>query len=155
MDGAMDGRAGTATEYGIPSDLDAVLAERAGRTLAALGDGAGPAPARFAAAAETVAIPAPAMRLLKEILRQMAGGNGVALMPLHAELTTRQAAGLLQVSRTHLVQLLDGGRIPCRKVGAHRRVRAEDVLAYRRETEARRREALDELTARDRELGLQ
>ena len=95
------------------------------------------------------------MRLLKGILEQMAHGNGVALTPLHAELTTRQAAELLQVSRTHLVQLLDDGRIPCRKVGAHRRVRSEDILAYRHETEARRRKALDELTARDQELGVQ
>ena len=55
--------------------------------------------------------------------------------------------------RTHLVQLLSQGRIPYRKVGAHRRVRTEDVLAYRRETESRRREALDELTTRDQELG--
>ncbi len=155
MDGAMDERTGTAAECGIPSDRDAALAERAGRMLEAATDGTGPAPARFGAAAETVHLPTPAVRLLKEILRQMARGNGVALTPLHAELTTRQAAGLLQVSRTHLVQLLDGGRIPCRKVGAHRRVRAEDVLAYRREAEARRREALDELTARDQELGLQ
>ena len=75
-------------------------------------------------------------------------GNGV-------ELTTRQAAELLQVSRTHLVQLLDDGRIPCRKVGTHRRVRAEDILAYRHETQSRRRKALDELTALDQELGLQ
>ena len=74
--------------------------------------------------------------------------------PLHAELTTHQAADLLHVSRTHLARLLDDGRIPFRKVGAHRRVRAEDILAYRRATESRRREALDALTARDRELGL-
>ena len=81
--------------------------------------------------------------------------NGVALTPLHAELTTRQAADLLQVSRTHLVQLLDEGRIPCRKVGAHRRVRARDILDYRRETESRRHKALDELTAVDQNLGFQ
>ena len=62
---------------------------------------------------------------------------------------------LLQVSRTHLVRLLDEGRIPCRKVGAHRRVRVEDVVDYRRETESRRRKALDELTAFDQDLGLQ
>ena len=143
------------TESGIPSDRDALLAGRAGRKLGAWVEGTDPVPARFGATAETVDLPTPAVRLLKAILDQMAHGNGVALTPLHAELTTRQAAGLLQVSRTHLVQLLDDGRIPCRKVGAHRRVRTEDILAYRRETEFRRREALDELTARDQELGLQ
>ena len=95
------------------------------------------------------------MRLLKEILDHMAHGFGVALTPLHAELTTRQAADLLQVSRTHLVQLLDEGRIPCRMVGSHRRVRTSDILAFRRETEHRRKQALDQLTARDQELGLQ
>ena len=79
----------------------------------------------------------------------------LAQTPLHAELTTRQAADLLQVSRTHLVQLLDDGHIPCRKVGAHRRVRARDLLDYRRETEFRRRKVLDELTAVDQDLGLQ
>ena len=140
----------------IPSDRDAALADQAGRELAAWGDGTDPVPARFGATtAEPVEIPTLAFRLLKEILDQMAHGNGVALTPLHAELTTRQAADLLQVSRTHLVQLLDEGRIPCRRVGAHRRVRARDILDYRRETESRRREALDELTALDQDFGLQ
>lgn len=143
----------TATD--IPSDRDAALADRAGRKLAAWSDGSEPVPARFGVTAEPVDIPTPALRLLKEILDHMAHGNGVALMPLHRELTTRQAADLLQVSRTHLVQLLDEGRIPCRKVGAHRRVRGRDILEYRRQTESHRREALDELTAADQSLGLQ
>ena len=148
----MNGR----TVTGFPSERDAVLAGRAGHKLPAWGDGTDPVPARFGgAAAEPVDIPLSALRLLKEILDQMAHGNGVALTPLHAELTTQQAAELLQVSRTHLVQLLDEGRIPCRKVGAHRRVRARDILVYRRETEFSRREALDELTALDQSLGLQ
>ena len=112
----MNPRTTTATELGIPSERDAALADQAGRRLAALGEGTDPVPARFgAASAETVAIPTSAVRLLKEILDQMAHGNGVALTPLHAELTTRQAADLLQVSRTHLVQLLDSGRIPAGK----------------------------------------
>ena len=146
----------TTTATVIPSDDDAALADRAGRKLAGWGEGTDPVPARFGAAtAEPVEIPTSALRLLKEILVQMAHGNGVALTPLHAELTTRQAADLLQVSRTHLVQLLDEGRIPCRKVGAHRRVRARDILDYRGQTESGRREALDELTATDQELGLQ
>lgn len=151
----MAGKSTTRIERGLPSDRDAALAGRARGRLAAWVEGTDPVPARFGAAAEPVEIPISALRLLKEILDQMADGNGVALMPLHAELTTRQAAELLQVSRTHLVQLLDEGRIPCRRVGAHRRVRPEDILAYRHTTESRRREALDELTARDQELGLQ
>ena len=136
-----------------PSDRDAALAERARGALAPLLDGTQPVAARFGG--KTVNIPGPAMLLLGEILNNMAHGNGVALTPLHAELTTRQAADLLQVSRTHLVQLLDDGRIACRMVGSHRRVRIEDLLAYRREMESRRRKALDELSARDQELGLQ
>ena len=144
------------TATAIPNDEDVALADRAGRKLAAFGDGTDPVPARFGAAtSEPVDVPTSAVRLLREILVQMARGNGVALTPLHAELTTRQAADLLQVSRTHLVQLLDEGRIPCRKVGAHRRVRVEDIVDYRRETESRRRKALDELTAFDQDLGLQ
>ena len=152
----MAGKSTMRMEFGVPGTRDAALAERAARKLAALPYGTGPVPARFGATtAEPVDIPTPAVRLLREILNQMGHGHGVALTPLHAELTTRQAADLLQVSRTHLVQLLDAGRIPCRKVGAHRRVRAADVVAYRRETESRRRLALDDLTARDQELGLQ
>ena len=144
------------TATGIPSDRDAALADQAGRKLAGWCEGLDPVPARLGAATgELVDIPTSAIRLLKEILDHMAHGNGVALMPLHRELTTRQAADLLQVSRTHLVQLLDEGRIPCRMVGAHRRVRVRDILEYRRQTESHRRGALDELTAADQSLGLQ
>ena len=149
----METKTAPETACGIPSERDAALADRAGRALEALIDGTRPVSARFGD--EIVDLPTPAVRLLREILDRMAHGKGVALTSLHAELTTRQAAELLQVSRTHLVQLLDEGRIPCRMVGSHRRVRAEDILAWRRETESRRREALDELTARDQELGLQ
>ena len=152
----MAGKSAVRTETGIPSTRDAALAERAAQKLAALADETGPVPARFgAAAAEPVDIPTPAVRLLREILDQMAHGHGVALMPIHAELTTGEAADLLQVSRTHLVQMLDDGRIPCRMVGAHRRLRAADIVAYRRETETRRRSALDGLTAHDQKTGLQ
>ncbi|MCY4515147.1 MAG: helix-turn-helix domain-containing protein [Candidatus Tectomicrobia bacterium] len=147
------------TETGVPSDRDAALADQAAEKLRKLtesGDGSEPVLARFGAGScEPVHIPTPAVRLLKEILNHMARGNGVALTPLDTELTTRRAADLLQVSRTHLVQLLEDGRIPHRKVGAHRRVRARDLLDYRRNTEFRRHEALDELTAIDQKLGLQ
>ena len=149
----MTTRTAAGMPLGIPSERDATLADRAGRVLEALIDGTQPVSARFGD--ETVDLPAPALRLLREILDRMAHGKGVVLTPLQAELTMCQAAELLQVSRPHLVQLLDEGRISCRKVGSHRRVRAEDILACRRETEFCRREALDELTARDQKLGLQ
>ena len=146
----------TMAECGIPSDRDAAMADRAGRELNALIYAAETVPVRFGATtAVTVAVPTAALRLLREILDQMAHGNGVALAPLHAELPTRQAADFLQVSRTHLVPLLNHGQLPCRKVGAHRRVRAADIAAYRRKTESRRGEASDERTACDQDLGLQ
>ena len=152
----MGNRAMKDGETRFASGRDAVLADQIGKKLAELPDGTEPVPVRFGAAGdETVEIPVHALRLLREILDQMARGNTVALTPVQAELTTRQAADLLQVSRTFLVRLLDEGRIPCRKVGSHRRVRSEDILAYRRDTESRRRDALDDLTAQDQILGLQ
>ena len=143
----------TGVDFGVPSSREMALAERAGRTLDIVLDQAQPVSAQFGA--EDVDIPKTAVRLLRRILEHMAHGSGVAVTALDSELTTRQAADLLQVSRTHLVHLLEEGRISFRKVGSHRRVRVEDLLAYRSETEFRRRVALDELTALDQELGLQ
>ena len=152
----MDDRTGESRATGLVSEKDVALAARTASKLAALGEATEPVPVRFGMAGEeSVEIPAQAVRLLRDMLDQMARGYTVALTPAHAELTTRQAADLLQVSRTFLVRLLDEGRIPCRKVGTHRRVRTDDILAYRRGTESRRRDALDRLTAQDQELGLQ
>lgn len=97
-------------------------------------------------------LPASIVRLLLDMLEQMAEGNAVSLTPLQAELTTNQAADLLRVSRPYLIKLLEEGQIPYRKVGRHRRMLAKDVLAFRQANYEQRSKALDELTAQAQEL---
>lgn len=84
----------------------------------------------------------------------MAAGRGDSIVPEHAELTTQQAADMLNVSRPHLFGLLRAGEIEYRKVGTHRRVRVASLMEYLRRDDQRHREAADELSAMNRELGL-
>lgn len=93
---------------------------------------------------EELAVPAPALRALKRVAEGMAAGLALSLVPHGKELT--EAADLLHVSRPHLVKLLDEGTIPHHRVGTHRRMRIEDVLAYATERAERRQEELRELT---------
>jgi len=99
-------------------------------------------------------VPARALHLLAHILEGMAEGNPITLIPLHAELSTHQAAEIMRVSRPYLIKLLEGGKMPFRKVGAHRRVRYDDLLAYIEQEKKARKEVLKELIAEQERLGL-
>lgn len=103
---------------------------------------------------ETLVVPRGAVELLARILAHMAAGEGVSVVPSHAELTTQQAAELLNVSRPFLIRLLEDGQIEYRKVGKHRRVRAASLMQYLAHDDHQRREAADELTHLSREMGL-
>lgn len=139
-----------------PTESEAATAEDAGRRLAELLEQGGEVRLSLGAGPESedLTIPRPALRLLARALAEMGRGHGVALSPLHAELTTQEAADLLNVSRPHVVKLLDEGGLPSRKVGTYRRVRLDDALAYKRDVEARRHAALDELQTLGQDLGM-
>lgn len=104
---------------------------------------------------KTVEIPASAAQLLVRLLSEMAKGNAVTLIPIHAELTTQRVADLLGVSRPFVVKEIEEGRLPARKVGTHRRVLFQDLMAYKKRADASRQKALDELSELDQELGLE
>lgn len=103
---------------------------------------------------ESLVVPRGAVELLANILDHIAHGEGVSVIPAHAELTTQQAADMLNVSRPFLIGLLESGEIDYRKVGKHRRVRAESLHSYMRDDDRRRREAANELSALTQEMGM-
>lgn len=103
---------------------------------------------------ETVIIPEQAMELLYTILENMAEGNAVSVISPDIELSTQEAADMLNVSRPHLVRLLEEGKIPFKKVGSHRRVLYEDVLAHKKQIEKLREKQLEILAAQAQELNL-
>ncbi len=147
------------TEVLMPTDQDTQLALASSRALAPLlEDGGSPYThvhlSADGAQATQIDLPPPIVRLLIGALKEMAAGNAVTLLPVPAELTTQQAAELLRVSRPSLIKMLDAGKLPHRKVGAHRRVRSEDALLYITQERARRAKVMDELVAETERLGL-
>ena len=102
---------------------------------------------------EKVDIPPSIFHVLKRVVETLARGDAVTVLPIHKELTTQQAAQLLNVSRQYLVRLLDQGVIPHHKTGTHRRVRVQDVVKYMRERDTHRKKKLSELVRLSEEAG--
>lgn len=145
-------------EAARPTAADTVLAHDAHQALARLADHN--KTVRIDAHEEgegegtTCVLPARAVRLLCDLLDQMAAGNTVTITSVPAELTTQQAADLLNVSRPFLIRLLEDGKLPFRKVGTHRRILHTDLVAYKTLEDKARRDALKELAKQAQELGL-
>ena len=140
----------------IPSDDDVKLARETRKILAPRVSSTSPFDLRAINSPKepAIKIPAQAAHLLVQILDEMSRGNAVKLIPVRAELTTQEAADLLNVSRPTLIRLLDEGKIEFHKVGTHRRVPFKSALAYKRQIVAERNAALQELAAYDQELGI-
>lgn len=125
-------------------ELDALLAD----------SGADEVPISVGGAADTVRLPRDIAMILHEVHVNAAAGTPVSVLPIHAELTTQQAADLLNVSRPYLIKLLDAGQLAHRKVGTHRRIRLDDLQAYQRARALAGKQAADELTQLSQEIGL-
>jgi excisionase family DNA binding protein len=141
-----------------PGDVDAQAADRAARrlrdyleshpdddlieALGEIGDD------------DALVIPRPTAVMLAQVLDALGQGQGVVIIPKEVELTTQQAADMLNVSRPYLIGLLESGKIPHRKVGRHRRITYEALMEYKRHDDLERRAAADDLADLSQELGL-
>lgn len=102
--------------------------------------------------AHAVELPTSALRLLVDILSELAEGNAVKVVPIHAELTTQEAADLLNVSRPHLVKQLESGALPFHKTGKHRRIRFLDLMTFKGAQEQRSAAAMAALAQQALEM---
>ena len=145
-------------ETTIPAKKEALLAEKSSRILKSYFRSASTPIFEIIAKGkkkkEQLVLPSSAFKLLIDILGEIAKGNAVSVTPLHTELTTQEAADLLNVSRPFLVTLLEERKLPYRKVGTKRRVLAKDVLDYKNKIDQARLDTLQELSKQAQKLNM-
>jgi excisionase family DNA binding protein len=139
-----------------PSAQDAAMARMSGQVLSphVQQKGSLVLTVREAGQDKPLELPAGAVALLMEVLQAIAAGRGVTVIPENAELTSVQAAEVLNVSRPFLIKLLDDNVLPHRKVGKHRRIRMEDVMAYKSKIDRDREAVLDQLAREAQEVAM-
>ncbi|MCB1815284.1 MAG: helix-turn-helix domain-containing protein [Candidatus Competibacteraceae bacterium] len=142
----------------LPSAEEIALAKMSSQELSAIVEAAGQAQRLEVIGndgkSHQVVIPSSALKLLVEVLTQLGQGNSVNIIPVHAELTTQEAADILNMSRPTFIKLLDNQEIPYTRKGNRRKVAFADVMKYKNTLDRKRLEALDELSALDQELGM-
>ena len=149
-------------QFNVPDSLTRGQAESAANFLAELRgvNGGMPKPVRLVSgneAGEVISMPLPqmALELIAELLTEIGNGHAVVVEPVEAELTTQQAADILNVSRPYLIGLLDKGQIPYRRVGNRRKIALMKLLEYKRRDNKYRDEMVDELTREAERIGLE
>lgn len=135
----------------VPDASDSKLATLASRSLARARDQQ--VAVRLDDGTELV-LPKSVTELLVRVLTELSHGNMVSIVPVHAELTTQEAANQLNVSRPYLIKLLEQGKLPFHKVGSHRRIKYTDLKEFRDNFEIEREKAMQFLADQAQELGL-
>jgi excisionase family DNA binding protein len=124
--------------------LDAMLEEKPNsHALKLLGSGG-----------EEVVLPGSVVTVLRQLVTYLVHDKAVAVVPVDKALTTQEAADILNISRPYLIKLLEAGVIPFAKVGSHRRIQIEDIVAYKQRRDVERTQALDRLAALNQEMDL-
>ena len=144
------------TTGALPDEESAALARESAQALTRLlRDRPASDRARVNLDGQDLVLPRQALALLRDLLADMAQGHAITIVPTHAELTTQQAADMLNVSRPHLVKLLEDGEISFTKAGSHRRIRFQDVVDYKNARLERSHALLAELAeqAQENDLG--
>lgn len=141
--------------FEIPSDEEARLAADSSRILAACSGHGDTATLRLIDDGKDITVPVKAIHMLVDILNQMAQGNDVSIVPIHAELTTQQAADMLNVSRPYLIKsILDTGKLAFHKSGTRRKILYKDLLTYKNQDLEERKALMAELAKHAQERGM-
>ncbi len=109
---------------------------------------------RFEKLKRSISVPPGVLELFFAVLSEAAKGNSITLIPLNKEFTTQEAADYLNVSRPHVISLLETGKIPFRKVGSHRRIKFSDLMTYKQASDLESKRAFEELAALSQDLKL-
>jgi excisionase family DNA binding protein len=138
----------------LPTTDEVEKAKKAARMLASMASKQGALTLRLNQGKryELVELPPAISQLMLDLLILIGKGEAVTLVSVGAELTTQQAADLLNVSRPFLIKLIEEKQLPHHKVGRHRRIRAEDLFEYKRRRDHDRSEALDKLARLGQEI---
>jgi len=138
----------------VPDEKESALAAESSRLLAALIGRGDTAQLRLLDGDQEITVPVSAIKMLVDILNQMAQGNAMSLVPIHAELTTQEAADFLNVSRPYIVKLIEQGELPCHKVGVRRRVLFKHLMEYKERRNQQSMEAVNALSQQAQDLGM-